>query len=594
MPTDELATYVPLEPTGTLTEALARTISRRPDSVAVRSHDNRLSYTWRELGERVEALAKGFHSLGLRRGDKIAMLMANRPEFFAIDLALVRLGVVPFSLYATSSREQNSYALEDSGARAIIVSAPFLPRLEGVELPELRVMLDEPTADGWLAVDDLVARGAEVDLSSVRDPEPDDLLTMIYTSGTTGAPKGALISHRNLMYAADSTLRAVKAPTGTTIVSWLPTAHIGERTGGYGMTVVQGFEAVTVADPREVVNVLPEINPGYFYGPPRTFEKLRASFESWVLTLDEAERDAVTKGLEASFQQVRCEQAGDAVPDEVRALSARARDELIQPWRAQVGLDNLQIAVVATAPNPGPLMEFYHAIGIPMAEVYGLTESGAGGTSARMGEIRIGTVGRPGVHVELKIADDGEILLRGPSIFVGYHNRPDATAEAVDDEGWLHTGDLGSLDDAGYLKVIGRKKEILVTSSGKNVSPVTVESAIISSSPLIGQTLAFGEGRPYLVALIVLDGEYARSWAAQEGLAATDLRTLAEDPRLLAAVGEAVARGNEKLNRVEQIKKFHVLPHEWLPGTVELTPTSKMRREPIIAKYADIIEGLYS
>lgn len=588
------AEYVPLELAETLTAALAHTVRTRPDSIAVRSHDGRLSYTWSDLAAEVDRLAAGFHGLGLRRGDKVALLMTNRPEFYAIDLALVRIGAVPFSLYASSSPKQHQYSLTDSDAKAVVVEQAFLPALRDATLPEMRVRLDDTSGHGWLDLDGLCALGDPDLLALVREPEPDDVLTMIYTSGTTGSPRGALISHRNLMHAADSTLRSVRVPSGTTIVAWLPAAHIGERAGGYCMTVVQGFEAVTVADPRAVADLVPEIRPGYFYGPPRVFEKLRATFDSWLLGLEEGERARVESGLEASLQQVRLEQAGETVPAHVLEASREGRTNLFRPWREQAGLDDLRIAVVATAPNPGPLMEFYHAVGIPMGEVYGLTESGAGGTVARADSIRIGTVGRPGPHIELAIAGDGEILLRGPTLMLGYHNRPEATAEAIDAEGWLHTGDLGELDADGYLRVIGRKKEILISSSGKNISPVAVEAAIISSSPLISQVLCVGDARPYNVALIVLDSEHATAWARQRGIHHDGLAELFEVPELLQAVREGVDAGNAKLNRPEQIKRFHVLPVEWTPGSDELTPTSKMRRGEIARKYSPIIERLYS
>ncbi|WP_114423135.1 AMP-dependent synthetase/ligase [Nocardioides houyundeii] len=586
--------YVPLELAPTLTAALARTVATRPDATAVRSHDGRLSYTWSELAAAVDRWAAGFAGLGVRRGDKVALLLSNRPEFFAVDLALVRIGAVPFSLYASSSPEQNAYSLKDSDARAVVAEHGLVGTLSGVALPAVRVLLDAEPGEGWLDPAAVHAAGADVDLDAVPKPEPDDLLTMIYTSGTTGTPKGALISHRNLMHAADSTLRSVRVPAGTIIVSWLPTAHIGERTGGYCMTVVQGFEAVTVADPRKVADLVPAIRPGYFYGPPRVFEKLRATFETWLLGLDEAEQARVRAGLDASLEQVRLEQAGRIVPDDVLAASREARTLVFKPWRQEVGLDDLRIAIVATAPNPGPLMEFFHAVGIPMGEVYGLTESGAGGTAATADTIRIGTVGRAGPHMELAIADDGEILLRGPTLMVGYHNRPAETAQAIDGDGWLHTGDLGEVDADGYLKVIGRKKEILISSSGKNISPVTVESAIISASPLINQVMCLGDARPYNVALVVLDSEHALTWARQRGLRFEGLADLSQAPELLQAVQEGVDAGNARLNRPEQVKRFHVLPVEWVPGSAELTPTSKMRRGEIARKYSETIERLYA
>ncbi|TYL54963.1 long-chain fatty acid--CoA ligase [Nocardioides sp. BGMRC 2183] len=592
----ELMTDLPefelLELPDTLTEAFDRMVARRGDRTAVRSHDGRISWTWRELAQRVDDLAAAFHALGLRRGDTAALLLRNRPEFYSIDLALVRLGVVPYSLYATSSPEQQAHALTDSGATMIVAEPALMATLGAVSLPRHRIQLEGEVAEGWTALADLTEREREIDLSDVAPPKADDLLTLIYTSGTTGPPKGVMISHRNFLATAEATLDAQRIPEGSTVVSWLPSAHVGERLGGYVIAIVQGWEVVTVDDPRQVIAALPDIHPHYFFAPPRIFEKLRASFETWVLAKPDADRAELEQVLADSEALVDLEQSRQPVPDGLAEASKRAH-ELLLPWKQMVGLDQLIVAVVATAPNPGPLMRFFHAIGIPMGEAYGLSESGASGTASSRGSIRIGTVGQVSRNMELRIAEDGEILLRGPAVMVGYLNLPEATAQVLDPDGWLHTGDLGSLDEDGYLQVIGRKKEIIISSSGKNIAPVTVESAIISASPFIGQVCCVGDARPYVVALIVLDAEYAAEWGRQHGLAGASLSELAEHSEVRAAVAAGVEAGNARLNRPEQVKRFYIVPGEWLPGR-ELTPTSKMRRRAIIERYHDEIEELYS
>ncbi|MDT9591670.1 long-chain fatty acid--CoA ligase [Nocardioides zeae] len=578
---------------GTLLDAFERTVGLRPDRTAVRSHDGRLAYTWAELADRVAAATAGFVAAGVTRGDKVALLVRNRPEFYVVDLALVRIGAVPFSLYASSSPEQHAYALADSGAVGIVVDPALQRGLEGVDLPVLRVQIEGEPAPGWRSLADVVDAGAGTAIDALPRPEPDDVATMIYTSGTTGAPKGVLLSHQNLLTCAEATLTTQGIAAGTVTISWLPSAHVGDRLGGYALPLYQGLEVVTLDDPRQVVAAVVDVRPGYFYGPPRIFEKLRASFDSWVLGLEPDRAEEVRAALRRGQERVEVEQAGGTPSPELREATQHDRTGVFRPWLESVGLDRLRTCVVATAPNPGPLMSFFHVLGVPMGEAYGSTESSGGGTAATPGAIRIGTVGTVSTHMELRLLDDGEVLLRGPQIMKGYHGRPEATAAAVDADGWLHTGDLGSLDADGHLSIVGRKKEIIISSSGKNISPVTVESAVLSASPFIGQMCCVGDGRPYTVALVVLDAEYARGWARQQGRGELSLEELSRDPEVLAQVEAGVAAGNARLNRPEQVKRFRVVPGEWLPGA-ELTPTSKMRRSVILDKYADLIEEMYA
>jgi long-chain acyl-CoA synthetase len=578
----------------TVWDAFQDTLRRRPDEVAVRRHDGALAWTWAELDDQVATYAAAFHRLGLRRGQTAALLMGNRPEFYAIDLALVRLGVISVALYFTSSPEQQQHVLDDSGASMLVAEPGLMSTLDGVRLPSHVLQLDGATVPGWSPLADLAVAPDEVDhLADAPMPEPEDVLALIYTSGTTGPSKGVMLTHRNVLSTAEATLDAQRVPEGSTAVSWLPFAHIGGRCSGYVTAVVQGWEIVTVDNPREIAEAVVGIRPDFFSGPPRVFEKLRSSFETWLLDLDEAHRGRVLAELALSEQRVDLEQEGRTVPPDLVARTDLARRELFGPWKESVGLDRLRVAVVATAPNPGPLMRFFHAIGIPMGEAYGLSESSAAGTACRPDRIRFGTVGTASRNMEIRLGDDGEIFLRGPAIMKGYLNLPEATAAAIDAEGWLATGDLGALDEDGYLSVVGRKKEIIVNASGKNISPVAVESALVSASPFISLACSVGDARPYLVALIVLDREYVAQWADGTGLGHLSPGELAAEPRLLERITDAVDAANARLSRPEQIKKFHVVADEWLPGR-ELTPTSKMRRNEIGKRYHSAIVGMYA
>lgn len=575
----------------TMSEALERTIAVRGNNVAIRTHDNRISWTWNALGRRVEVLAAGFVAVGISHGDKVALLMRNRPEFHLIDLALVRIGAVPFSLYATSSPQQHEYSLQDSAAATVIVDSALINGLPKT-LPDLRIVL-EGEVTGWKSLNDVEASGSPELLVGLPEIDTDDVATMIYTSGTTGNPKGVLLTHRNLLASAHSTQVTQELEAGTVVVSWLPAAHIGDRIGGYALPVYAGLEIVTVDDPREIIAALPEIRPGYFFAPPRVFEKLRADFGRWRLELTPELESRINDALERSHERVETEQRGDVVPAELLASTDKDRDDLFRPWLRSVGLDNLKVCVVATAPNPKELMGFYHTLGVPMGEAYGATESSGGGTASRFDRIRIGTVGQVSLDMEIRLLDDGEVLLRGPHIMKGYHNLPEQTAATVDPENWLHTGDLGSIDDDGFVTIVGRKKELIISSSGKNISPVAVESALISESDLIAQVCCMGDGRPYNVALVVLDAEYAKRWAEHEGLPSMDLKELSTHKRIQQEVAAAVDKANVRLNRPEQIKKFQVLSDEWLPGGM-LTPTSKMRRAVISTEYQQIVESMYA
>jgi long-subunit acyl-CoA synthetase (AMP-forming) len=297
--------------------------------------------------------------------------------------------------------------------------------------------------------------------------------------------------------------------------------------------------------------------------------------------------------MAASRQRLRLRQRGEPVPEELERQVADADERLFSKLREMLGLDLALGVNVGAAPTPLEVLEFFHALGIELAELWGMSETCGVGSVNRPGAVKLGTVGQPSPGVEMKIADDGELLVRGEFLMAGYRNSPEKTAEALDDEGWLHTGDIGEIDDEGYLKIVDRKKEIIINAAGKNMSPANIEAAIKTSSPMIGQACCIGDARPYNTALIVLDADFAPQWAKQQGIEAVSLDELATDPNVIAEIQSAIDAANAQLSRVEQIKKFTIVQGDWLPGGDELTPTMKLKRRPIAAKYEREIEEMY-
>jgi long-subunit acyl-CoA synthetase (AMP-forming) len=582
----------------TVAEAFQSTVEEHADRVAVRTMEDEVSLTWSQLHERVYALAGGLAKLGLERGESVALMLANRPEFHLVDLAAMMLGAVPFSIYQTLAPEQIEYVVGDSGARVAIIERAYLERFFKARqnLPQLEhvIVVDGGGEFDTLHLGDVEGSNPAFDVEAAwRRIAPDDLLTLIYTSGTTGPPKGVQLTHRNLLATARAIDDVIEFPPDARVVSWLPSAHIAERAAHHYLPVVFGATITTCPDPREIISVLPRVRPTFFFAVPRIWEKVKAGIETQLASLPEEQRSRAQGAIEAGIEKVRLQQAGKPVPEALAEAVARAEEALFSKLRALIGLDAVQVVNAGAAPTPPEVLEFFHAIGLEVSELWGMSETCGVGTTNPPGRCRIGTVGPPVTGVELKLAEDGEILVRGPCIMAGYRNLPEKTAETIDAEGWLATGDVGEFDEEGYLRIIDRKKELIINAAGKNMSPANIESTLKTASPLIGQVCVIGDRRPYNTALVVLDADYAPAWAAQQGLGERSLEELAQVEELQAAVQEGVGRANTKLARVEQIKKFTILPGDWLPGGDELTPTMKLKRKPIAEKYAREIEGMY-
>jgi len=565
--------------------------------------------SWREHRERVAEAAVGLARLGIGRGDFVAIMATNRPEHVVADQAAVHAGATPSTFYFTLAPEQIRYCAGHCEAKvAVLENRDMLKRWQEIreELPALRHLVvidgaaDESGKDGVLTWDQLVASGRE---ALAADPtafeelrgkvRPEDAATLLYTSGTTGPPKGVLLTHQNLLYECKALNRMHGLPSGGSSVSYLPLAHIAERVLSiYGPLTLRSH-VWFCPDPAQAVEYVREARPTLFFGVPRVWEKVRAGINA-KLAAEESERKrklaqaAVATGLEV----VRRRQRGQAVPLGMRVRHAALDALVLAKIRKAIGLDRCTFASSAASPLAVDVAEYFAAIGLPLVEVYGMTETTGVATGNPPDRIKIGTVGPAISGVEVRLADDGEVLVRGPVNTPGYFKQEEATRALIDGDGWLHTGDVGELDADGYLRIVDRKKELIITSSGKNVSPANIEG-LLKEHPLVGQALAYGDNRPYVVALVVLDHEMVPAWAASNGVAAAAPAELAAHEQVLQEVQQAVDAANQRLARAEQVKRFEVLPVEWTAESEELTPTLKLRRRIIHAKYAERIDALY-
>jgi long-subunit acyl-CoA synthetase (AMP-forming) len=583
----------------TIAEAFRITAAERADAVAIRTKDDAFTITWGELRERVDDLAGGLAKLGVGRGDTVALMLSNRPEFHICDLAAMMLGAVPFSVYNSYAPDQIRYLLSDADARVLICEQQFLPQVlqarEGLTALHHVIVVDGDAPEPTIALSDVEGTdpGFDVD-ASVALIEPGDVLTLIYTSGTTGPPKGVQLLHRNLLAAIEGLEELIDLPVDGRVISWLPAAHIAERNAHHYLPIVFGLQITCCDDPRQVLSYLPEVRPSWFFAVPRIWEKLKAGLETMIAGQPEEQRVRMLAALDAGLRKVRLEQRGEEVPAELAAEVAAADAEIFAGLRAMLGLDQIESINVGAAPTPVEVLEFFHAIGLPLAELWGMSETCGAGTVNPPEKIKIGTVGPPAPGVQIKLDIDGEVLMKSDVVMPGYRNLPEKTKEIFTDDGWLRTGDIGRFDEDGYLMIVDRKKELIINAAGKNMSPANIEATLKTASPLIGQACCIGDRRPYNTALIVLDADFAPAWARTHDVEGSSLAELAGDQRVRAAVQEGVDAANAKLARVEQIKRFTLVPGDWLPSGDELTPTMKLKRKPIAEKYAGEIDAMYA
>jgi long-chain acyl-CoA synthetase len=594
----------------TLCDLLDRTAAESGDAPAFSTEagDGWQTLTWAQTRQQVLELAAGFTALGLAPGERVALMLPNRTEHVLADLGAVHAGGLGVTFYATLAPEQVAFVAGDCNARIAVVDGagelarwqPVLDQLPGLKKIIVRDATACPAGEPYLTWDAFAALGKEryaadpgvvgerVAAITMADPA-----ALLYTSGTTGNPKGVLLTHHNIEYELACAAALGVIPPEARWVSYLPLAHIAERMFSIYLPIHTATHVHFCPDPAQLVRVVGKVRPNGFFGVPRVWEKMRAGIEA-LLTLeqDEGKRAAVAKAMDTGRRYVEACQYGRTMPPGLEAEFAAADAAVLAPIRGLLGLDQAEVVSSAAAPLPPEVAAFFSGLGMKILDIYGMTETTGAFTTNTAEAFRLGTVGRPYPGMEVRIAEDGEILVRGPLTTPGYLNRPDLTADLIDADGWLHTGDIGRLDDDGFLSVVDRKKELIITAGGENVAPAAIEGLLVAH-PLIGQALAYGDRRKYVVALLTLDGEVAPAWAKARGVDAASLAELAADPVVLAEVGAGVVAANERLARVQQVKHWRLLPVEWTAETEELTPTLKLRRRIVHAKYADVLDILY-
>ena len=585
---------------------IASTVAALPGSAAERFEARvaaryKVGDEWRELsygevGRQIDEIALGLIELGIEPGDRICLLADTRLEWMLASYAISAAGAVVVPVYPTNSPLECRWVAGDSGARAIVCENGLQrAKIEQVrdELPELAHVIGIEPGGGETTLEELRSRGREGDraeLSARQDRvDPGEAYTIIYTSGTTGPPKGVVLTHANAMSVGEIVEKLQIVEPGEVTYLYLPLAHVFALITQLAITD-QG--ATIVYFGRNTKQILPEIaetHPTYVPSVPRIFEKLYAVATGMVERAGEEDRKRFRQAIEVGMQVRMLRRDGKPVPPELEQAFERADGEIFQRVRQLFG-GQLRFAISGAAPIAPEILRFFYASGVPVLEGWGMTESMGIGTVGTLEHFKFGTVGRAVPGVEVQIASDGEILMRGPHIFREYWRNPEATAETLVD-GWLHTGDLGELDEEGYLRITGRKKDIIITAGGKNLTPANLENDL-KQSRFISQAVMYGDRRPYPVVLITLDPEEIGPWAKEKGLP-EDVAMLADNQVVRDMIQPELDRANSNYAQVEQIKKFAILDHDLSVETGELTPSLKVKRNVIYERYADLFDSLY-
>lgn len=590
-----------------LTDLLRARAADAPERTAylVREGDRWRPMTWRQADERVDRIAAGLVGMGVQPGDVVSILGRTRLEWALCDLAVLRSGGVSVGIYPTLTGEQCAYILKDSSTRWLFLEdkgqaeklSPFLDRLPCLAPP----VFWAPPEGGrdFLCLEDVEERGRtaleenpELTLAREEKIQPGDTAVLIYTSGTTGPPKGAMLSHRNIM----AQLKMLEDSLGVTgqedvMMFFLPLAHVGERVPGHYNRIYRGVSAAFVEDFNRILDDMQEIRPTVFGSVPRIFEKAYARVRSEADKAPPWKKRVFLWAERTGREASRIEREGRPLPLSLRLRRALADRLVFRRIRGIFG-GRVRYFLSSSAPISLEIIEFFHAAGMLVLEAWGQTEVSCFATINLQGDYRLGSVGKPLPGTELRVAEDGEILVRGPIVFKGYLNQPELTAETLTEDGWIHTGDLGRLDPDGFLWITGRKKEIIITAGGKNITPANIEN-LLKDHPLIDQALVHGDRRKYLTALLGLDPANLEGWAAERGLEFTSYEAILENPALLEEAQRIVDGVNRQLARYETIKRFALLPRPLDVEKGELTPTMKIRRRIVEDRFRDLLDSLY-
>ncbi len=588
----------------TVADLISRSAAQRPEHPAVRYKQDGewKDVPYREVADIVQEIGLGLIDLGVEPGERVCILANTRPEWSYADMAITSIGAVVVPIYQTNSPEECLWVISDSGATAIVAEDEAqLAKLAEIQdqLPNLKtvIAMDPPAGAGpveSISLDEVRERGRTRDaaeLKARRDAvKPEDSFTFIYTSGTTGPPKGCVLSHGNYAAMMDMLKAVGQIEDDEVIYLYLPLAHAFALLIQLGAFDLGATIAYFGGDTKQIVGELMEVKPTYLPSVPRIFEKIytlaNAALEAKPAEEQEEAQRAIALGMKVRELQAK----GEEVPAELMGPFEEADEKLFSNVRAIFG-GNVRHAVTGAAPIAKEILEFFFAAGIPVLEGYGMTETATAATVCTLEDHKFGTVGKPFPGVEVKIAGDGEVLIKGPNIFQGYHNNADASFGSIED-GWLHTGDLGSVDEDGFLSITGRKKDIIITAGGKNITPANLENDL-KQCRWISQAVMHGDQRPYPVVLVTLDEEEIAGYAREHSLP-QDTASLCEEEAVREMIAEQVERANRRYAPVEQVKRFAILPHDLTQETGELTPTLKVKRNVVAEKYADVLDALYA
>ncbi|MEO6988630.1 MAG: AMP-dependent synthetase/ligase [Aquihabitans sp.] len=584
----------------TVARKFLETVERNPDVVALRNPDGDgwVEWTWADYAEKTARAAAGLRKLGVKPGDRIVLMMRNCIEFYALDMAALMLGATPVSIYNSSAPDQIEYLVGHCSASVGIVGDDsFLAGFEPVRgaLPSLKsigVVTAGDRAHDFTFAELLDNEPLDLDAEAATG-NPEDLATVIYTSGTTGPPKGVMITNENAVFMVESLRERLVLTDDESkdmrMVSYLPMAHIAERTVSHYQHAIRGFQVTSCPEPSQVAVFCGQVKPHILFGVPRVFEKMYAGVTAAIAADPENEKK-FNEAVEAS-REIAIRRSWGTATEEDEATWSFLDEVAFKGVRQLLGLDELLTAITGAAPIPPELLSWFRAIGIPMSEVYGMSEN-TGAMTWVPERIKPGTVGTAVPGTEVRIADDGEVICRGAHVFAGYLNDPEKTADTIID-GWLHSGDIGEIDDDGYLRIVDRKKELIITAGGKNVSPANLEAAL-KMIPLVGQAAAIGDKRPFISALVVLDPDAAKVWAEQRDIAYETMEELAQNPAIIAEIEGQLDEAMEGFNNAERVKKIKILGDEWMPDSEMLTPTSKLKRRGVNERFGDLIESIYA
>jgi long-chain acyl-CoA synthetase len=594
-------TYDPAALKAAMEDALAQpnlaaafhvTVAANAERPALRTLVSAEELTYRRYADRVRAVAGGLYALGVRPGDAVGLMLANCSEFHIIDNASMHLGAAPFSIYFSNPPEQIEPMVRNARSSVVFATPDYVEKTVAVQkatgIIEHIVVLGDDAGAGTMTLAELEALEAPADFdfdATWRAIGPEDIAGIVYTSGTTGEPKGVEWSHGALLDNLRGLYKLAPPSPAGRWVSYLPMAHLTERFMSHYSHMVFGYTITTAADVRQVAEALPVVRPTRFFAVPRIYEKMGEAAKAMA-----GEDAALGQALDTSLRAVQAAEAGELDPEHaIVAEEARAK---LHGIRKKLGLDQTEYRGSAGAPMRVDTHHLFTALGLPVAEVWGMSET-AMTVSNPPDRIKMGTVGKPQPGVEARLAEDGELLVRGP-IFTRYRDDPERTLQGFDADGYFRTGDIAAIDDDGYYKIVDRKKEIIINAAGKNVAPAMVENRVKQQSPIIGHVVAIGDARSYITALIVLDEEGLLAYASSVGLSGT-FEELTRHEQVHAEVGRVVEAANKTLARVEQIKKHRIIEGErWLPGGEEVTQTMKLKRRVIHQKYSAEIEALYA